>query len=383
MVLGEFYNGVLCGVMSRGAARQDSTDDAINKTQGRLPPFPFSFRCIFVSSHTSPSKMYRPILSKSDILKEAKRTLRLEATAIFKIEERLNDNFALAAKLIFNSQGRVIITGIGKSGIIGRKIAATMSSTGTAAVFMHPTEAAHGDLGMIQKSDIVMALSKSGATAEINFILPALKKIGVPIIAMTGNLTSELALAATVVIDCGVPEEACPFDLAPTASTTAMLALGDALAIVLMKEKKFTETDFALNHPSGVLGKRLTMTVGEIMATGDRVPKVPPTATLPETVLEMTSKRFGATTIVNKQGKLLGIITDGDLRRFVQSGRSGIGLTAADVMTTSPKTIRETVLAKDCLTQMENFKISQMFIVDAHHKPIGILHLHDLVKLGL
>ncbi|NTW49867.1 MAG: KpsF/GutQ family sugar-phosphate isomerase [Chlorobiales bacterium] len=297
--------------------------------------------------------------------------------------DRLDQRFLDAVKLILSAPGKVIITGMGKSGIIAQKIAATMTSTGTPAVFMHPSDAAHGDLGVVRSGDVVIGLSKSGMTEELNFILPALKKMQIPIIAMVGNLRSALATHANVVLDIAVQKEACPYDLAPTTSTTVMLAMGDALAMVLMKEKKFTQQDFALTHPRGSLGKRLTMRVSDIMAQSDRVPKVTGDVSFNDMILEMTSKRFGVTTIVNASGKLAGIFTDGDLRRLIQAGKPLSGLFAKDVMTKNPKYVQKDMLAKECLAEMENFRITQMIVCDQRKKPVGIVHLHDLVTLGL
>ncbi|NTV47392.1 MAG: KpsF/GutQ family sugar-phosphate isomerase [Chlorobiales bacterium] len=313
----------------------------------------------------------------------AQETLRLESKAIAEVADRLDQRFLDAVALILSAPGKVIITGMGKSGIIAQKIAATMTSTGTPAVFMHPSEAAHGDLGVVSKGDVVIGLSKSGMTEELNFILPTFKQMGIPIIAMVGNLRSALATHADVALDISVQKEACPYDLAPTTSTTVMLAMGDALAMVLMKEKNFTQLDFALTHPSGSLGKRLTMRVSDIMAQSDRLPKVLEDASFNDMILEMTSKRFGVTTIVNASGKLVGIFTDGDLRRLIQTGKPLSRLLAKDVMTENPKYVQKDILAKECLTEMESFRITQMIVCDQRKKPVGIVHLHDLVTLGL
>lgn len=313
----------------------------------------------------------------------AQETLRLESKAIAEVADRLDQRFLDAVALILSAPGKVIITGMGKSGIIAQKIAATMTSTGTPAVFMHPSEAAHGDLGVVSKGDVVIGLSKSGMTEELNFILPTFKQMGIPIIAMVGNLRSALAAHADVALDISVQKEACPYDLAPTTSTTVMLAMGDALAMVLMKEKNFTQHDFALTHPSGSLGKRLTMRVSDIMAQSDRLPKVLEDASFNDMILEMTSKRFGVTTIVNASGKLVGIFTDGDLRRLIQTGKPLSRLLAKDVMTENPKYVQKDILAKECLTEMESFRITQMIVCDQRKKPVGIVHLHDLVTLGL
>ncbi len=312
-----------------------------------------------------------------------KSSLSLEAHAIEDMANRLDENFEKAIELILEGSGKVIVSGMGKSGLIAQKIAATFSSTGTTAVFMHPAEAAHGDLGMVSNGDVLIGLSKSGTTEELNFILPYLQQLHVPIIAMTGNKRSQLASYSDVCLDVGVSKEACPFDLAPTSSTTAMLAMGDALAIALMHAKSFSEKDFAQTHPRGALGMRLTMRIEDIMSSENHVPKVLETASFADMMLEMTSKRFGATTIVDETGKLMGIFTDGDLRRVVQTHSNLQSQTARDLMTPNPKTATKEMLAKSCLENMEAYRITQMIICDDQQKPIGIVHLHDLVSLGI
>ncbi|ACF12564.1 KpsF/GutQ family protein [Chloroherpeton thalassium ATCC 35110] len=314
----------------------------------------------------------------------ARQTLLLESKALEAVSTRLDEQFNAAVRLILNATGKVIITGMGKSGIIAQKIAATMTSTGTPAVFMHPSEAAHGDLGVVSKGDVVIGLSKSGTTEELLYILPALKQLQVQIIAMVGNVRSALALRADAVLDVAVEKEACPYDLAPTTSTTAMLAMGDALAMALMQAKKFSQYDFAVTHPSGALGKRLTMRVADIMATRERLPIIQDTVSFTGLLLEMTSKRFGAAIVVDGEtGKLVGFFTDGDLRRIVQTGKDLSRLSAKDVMTPNPKYLTKETLAKDCLETMEAHRITQMIICDDAQKPIGIVHIHDLVSLGL
>ncbi|MBM3162036.1 MAG: KpsF/GutQ family sugar-phosphate isomerase [Chlorobi bacterium] len=312
-----------------------------------------------------------------------KAILEQEAAALCRIAERLDDDFERAIRVMQSCHGKIIISGMGKSGIIAQKIAATMASTGTTALFLHPADAAHGDLGIVCEDDVVICLSKSGTTEELNFIIPALQRVGVNIIAMTGNRRSYLAQHADIVLDTGVEQEACPFDLAPTTSTTAMLAMGDALAITLMQEKKFTHRDFALTHPKGALGKRLIMKVSDIMATGDAVPVVGEQVKLGELILEMTSKRYGVSAIVNREGRLSGIFTDGDLRRIVQKGGDFLSLPARSVMTENPKSVTPGTLAKECLDILETYRITQLVVCDDENRPVGIVHIHDLVTLGL
>jgi arabinose-5-phosphate isomerase len=276
----------------------------------------------------------------------------------------------------------VIVSGIGKSGIIARKIVATFNSTGTPSLFLHPSDAIHGDLGMVRSEDIIIIISKSGSTQELVRILPILKRIGTKIIAMVGDTNSNLASESDIILDVSVKEEACPYDLAPTASTTATLVLGDALAIALLHKKNFTEEDFAFYHPGGNLGRRLTLRIDEIMMKGEHVPIVSEHYSLHSAILEMTSKRLGATCVVDFQGKLSGIITDGDLRRLLEKTNEIVNLTAKDVMSRNPKVINQDMLASSALQLMETYKITQLIIVDGTHKPVGMIHLHDLVNLG-
>ena len=317
------------------------------------------------------------------IIENGKIILEQEALAIHLIAERLDERFSAAVELLTLSQGKIIISGMGKSGIIAQKIAATMSSTGSTALFLHPADAAHGDLGIVDHDDIVICLSKSGTTEELNFIIPALRQIGAKIIAMTGNLRSFLAVNADITLDTGIEKEACPYDLAPTTSTTAMLAMGDALAISLMQQKKFTQRDFALTHPKGSLGRRLTVQVSDIMVKGDALPLVAVTASVTDLILEMTSKRYGVSGVVHNDGTLCGIFTDGDLRRLVQSGREFLSLSAGSVMTANPKTVAPCTMARECLDILETWRITQLLVCDASQRPVGIVHIHDLMALGL
>lgn len=312
-----------------------------------------------------------------------KEVIRIEAQALESLALRIDENFAAAVDLIFNSSGRVIVTGMGKSGLVARKIVATMNSTGTAAVFLHPSDAVHGDLGMVRAEDVVICLSKSGDTEEIRQLMPMFRRIGVKIIAMVGTIESHLARQSDIVLDTSVKEEACPYDLAPTASTTATLALGDALAIALLDKRGFTREEFAMFHPGGNLGKRLLLRVEEMMVSGPNVPIVHGEVPLSDAIVEMTSKRLGATCVVDAAGKLVGIVTDGDLRRLLQRTKNVTNVTAADAMTKNPKTIRKGLLAATALEEMESFNITQLVVVDELHRPAGMLHLHDLVKAGL
>jgi arabinose-5-phosphate isomerase len=316
-------------------------------------------------------------------IERGKEVLRIEAEALRSLESKIDENFAAAVDLILNSTGRVIVTGMGKSGLVARKIVSTMNSTGTAAIFLHPSDAVHGDLGMVRAEDVVICLSKSGDTEEIRELMPMFRRIGVKVISMVGNVSSHLARESDIVLDTTVKEEACPHDLAPTASTTATLALGDALAIALLDKRGFTKEEFAMFHPGGNLGKRLLLRVEEMMVAGENVPVVRGEVPLSDAIVEMTSKRLGATCIVDSAGKLQGIITDGDLRRLLQRTKDVTNVTAAEAMTKNPKTIRKGLLAATALEEMESYNITQLVVVDDKHHPVGMLHLHDLVKAGL
>jgi arabinose-5-phosphate isomerase len=307
----------------------------------------------------------------------ARRVLRTEADAILGLIPRLDDRFDRALDLLHACTGRVVVTGMGKSGIIGHKLSATLSSTGTAAVFLHAAEAVHGDLGVVQTDDVVVALSYSGETDELIRLLEAIRRIGAKLIALTGNLASTLGQAADVALSCAVAEEACPMNLAPTASTTAMLALGDALAMALSDRKGFREEQFAHLHPGGRLGKRL-MRVESIMHDGDALPRVGPDAAMPDVVHQMSSKRLGMTCVIDAGGRLLGVITDGDLRRHMISGSDILSLKAADIMTTRPVTIARGVLAVEALRLMEERKITAVVVVNPERRAEGVIHLHDL-----
>ncbi len=317
------------------------------------------------------------------IIDNGKEVIRIEAEAVAGLSNSINDDFVKAVEIILQSKGRVVLTGMGKSGLIARKIVATFNSTGTAAIYLHPTDALHGDLGMVRSEDVVILISKSGETEEIANLIPMLKRMRVKLIAMCGNKNSRLARDCDVFLNVGVKEEACPYDLAPTASTTATLAMGDALSVALLQLRNFTEEDFAFLHPGGSLGKRLSLKIKEIMITGDRIPKVFENSSIKDVIFEITSKRLGTTCVITPDGKLTGIITDGDLRRLLERTLDIKELMAKDVMTIKPKVMKEDYLASFALQQMENYKITSLVIIDDENHPIGIIHLHDLINLGL
>jgi arabinose-5-phosphate isomerase len=323
------------------------------------------------------------LLTSEEIINKGRKVVQIESEAVLQLLERINENFSKAVELIYNSKGRVVFTGMGKSGLIARKIVATLNSTGTASIFMHPTDALHGDLGMVRKDDIVILISKSGKTEELINLIPMFKRIGVPIIGMLGELNSKIAKDCDIVLDISVKEEACPYDLAPTSSTTVSLVMGDALAIALLEMKGFTANDFAMLHPGGSLGKRLSLKISEIMYAGKDVPIVSENANLKDAILEITSKRLGTTCVVNENGVLTGIITDGDLRRLLEKTDEIKNLKAIDVMTKNPKTITKDLLASFALQLMEKYNITSLIVIDSQKKPEGMVHLHDLVKLGL
>ena len=323
------------------------------------------------------------MLTPEEILQKGKRVIAIEGKSVLSLQERINDQFVEAIKLISNCNGRVIISGIGKSGIIARKIVSTMNSTGTPALFLHPSDAVHGDLGIIQKDDVIICISYSGSTAEMVRLIPVIKRIGVKIIAMVGNTNSYLAEQANVFLDISVEEEACPLNLAPTSSSTATLVIGDALAVTLLEEKNFTKEDFAFYHPAGSLGKRLLMKIEDIMVKGKDMPIVNTETPLKDTILTITRKRLGATCVVDKTDKLVGIVTDGDLRRALQNSENLTNLTTKDIMTSEPKVIKSNILAASALTIMEQYNITQLIVIDDEHKPIGMVHIHELVKSGI
>lgn len=323
-------------------------------------------------------------MNKAVILERAKDVLNIEAKGIVSLIERLDDGFLRAVELLQGCQGKVVVTGMGKSGLIGRKIAATLSSTGTPAFFLHSGDGVHGDLGMVMKGDVVLAVSNSGETEEILKLLPHFKLLGLKIIVITGKPDSTFARAADVVVNVGVKEEACPLGLAPTASTTAALAMGDALAVVLLEKKGFKEKDFALRHPGGVLGRKLLLRVDELMHRGDQIPLVNEETPMKDALFEITSKRLGVTAVVDARGKLVGVITDGDLRRGLESKGDIFRLKAKDLMTRNPKTISTDLLAAEAVHIMEQYPITSLFVLEnGSNSPIGVIHLHDLLKAGI
>lgn len=322
-------------------------------------------------------------MNKIEIIKKGKSVIRLEAEAVAKLEERIDDNFISAIELMYNAKGRVVLSGMGKSGLIARKIVATLNSTGTAAIYLHPTDALHGDLGMVRKEDVVIMISKSGNTEELTHLVPMFKRLGVPIIGMLGVANSKLGEDCNVILNIEVSEEACPHDLAPTSSTTAALAMGDALAVALLEYRGFTAEDFALLHPGGSLGKRLSLQIKEIMSKGEKIPIVNESTNIKDTIYEISSKRFGFAAVVNDNGILLGIITDGDIRRLLERTLDIKNIKAKDIMTLGPKVIKVHYLASFALQQMETYKITSLIVTDDEEKPVGVVHLHDLLNLGL
>ena len=310
-------------------------------------------------------------------LELARKVLRIEAAAILALVDRINGDFERAVQLLFECRGRVIVTGMGKSGLICRKIAATLSSTGTSAWFLHPAEATHGDLGAIREDDVVLALSYSGETEELIRLLESIRRIGARLIALTGDPVSTLARAADVTLNCGIAKEACPMNLVPTASTTAALAMGDALAMTLLVRKGFREEDFASLHPGGKLGRRL-MRVENVMHAGESAPIVRMSTPMADVFHEMSSKRLGMTCVVNAEDRLMGIFTDGDLRRLMSRTPDVLSLTAGEAMTPRPFTISRELLAVEALRIMETHKITSVVVVDGRQKVEGVVHLHDL-----
>jgi arabinose-5-phosphate isomerase len=315
-----------------------------------------------------------------DVQAIAARVLRVEADAILGLVAKLDARFERAVELLRGCGGRVIVTGMGKSGIIGRKIAATLASTGTPAHFLHPAEGVHGDLGMVARGDVVLALSNSGETDEVLAILPPLKRLGVPIVLLTGNPQSTLAHQCEVVLDVSVSEEACPMNLAPTSSTTAALAAGDALAMALLELRGLRPEDYAALHPRGTLGWRALFRVSDLMHIGDAVPRVRTDASLEEAIVEMTKKRFGMTTVVDADGRLAGVITDGDLRRLHLRTQSIGGVRAGDIATSMPKTIGADDLAAKALEVMEAWAITSLVVLDGEGRPLGVIHMHDILR---
>lgn len=319
-----------------------------------------------------------------NILDIAKKVLKIEADAVSALTEKLNSNFEKAIEIIYNSKGRVVVTGMGKSGLVGKKIAATLASTGTPAFFLHPAEASHGDLGMVTSDDVIIAISNSGETDELINLIPFLKRFNVSLISMTGNPDSTLSKAAEATLDVSVKEEACPMGLVPTASTTATLAMGDALAVALLIKRGFKEEDFAFFHPGGSLGKKLFIKVKDLMHTGDALPFVSPDMPMIKATVEISSKRLGVAIVAGSDKRILGIITDGDLRRGIEKwGKAFFDMNAGEVMTKNPKTISEDELAVKALSIMEKYSITSIVVPDNNGKAVGIIHLHDILKQGI
>lgn len=322
-------------------------------------------------------------MTESSFQKQGKNVIALEAEAIAALSDRINAEFDRACKTMLDCSGRVVVVGMGKSGHIGGKIAATLASTGTPAFFVHPGEASHGDLGMITADDVVLAISNSGTTAEILTILPMIKHMGVKLISMTGNMSSELAQQSDIALDVSVDKEACPLNLAPTSSTTATLAMGDALAVAMLKSRNFTEEDFARSHPGGQLGRRLLLYVKDIMHSDDRLPIVSEDASLRDALLEMSSKALGMTAIVNAENRLLGIYTDGDLRRTLEQGMDVYTIGIKEVMTSNPVTTQPDKLAAEAVQLMRTKKINGLFVIDNDGRVLGALNMHDLLRAGI
>lgn len=323
-------------------------------------------------------------MNEASILQRARDVLTIEIKGVSALLERLDENFVRAVELMHHCRGKIVVTGLGKSGLICRKIAATLSSTGTPAFFLHPADGIHGDLGMVVKEDVALAVSNSGETEELLKLLPHFKLHGLELIVMTGKPDSTLAKAGDVVLNVGVAEEACPLGLAPTASTTAALVIGDALAVVLLEKKGFKEQDFAIRHPGGVLGRKLLLRVEDLLHRGDGLPLVSEEVAMKEALFEITSKRLGVTGVVDAKGDLTGIITDGDLRRGLERKGDIFKLQAKDLMTRNPKTITADRLAAEAVAIMEQHSITSLFVLEnGGRKPRGVVHLHDLVKAGI
>lgn len=316
-------------------------------------------------------------------LGDGKRVLEIEARAVQALIDRLDSKFAKAVDLLAQCKGKVVVSGMGKSGLIGQKIAATLASTGTSSFFLHPAEGVHGDLGMLARRDALMAISNSGETQELLQLLPYVERMGIPIVSLTGRMNSTLAKNSDVTLDVSVAEEACPMGLAPTASTTATLALGDALAVALLQKRGFKEEDFAQFHPGGTLGRRLLVRVKDLMHTGADLPQVTESVAGTTAMLEMTAKKLGMTTVVDQAGKLAGIITDGDLRRFIQRGGDFTKATAGELASQNPKTIGPDDLAARAVEMMERYSITTLVVTEGDRNIRGVIHLHDLLKSGI
>jgi arabinose-5-phosphate isomerase len=323
------------------------------------------------------------MLNAEELCRQGLAVIETETQAIAELSKRIDHRFAAACQHLLACEGRIVVIGMGKSGHIGNKIASTLASTGSAAFFVHPSEASHGDLGMITKKDAVLAISNSGETAEIVILLPNIQRLGIPLITLTGNPNSTLARIATINIDVSVAAEACPLGLAPTSSTTATLVMGDAVAVALLKARGFTTADFAFAHPGGTLGKRLLLQIDYFMHTGDSIPKVAEQTWVTDALLEMTQKRLGMTTVINAAGKLLGIFTDGDLRRALDKKLNLHQSKVKDVMTSPCKTLTPGTLAAEALQLMQTLKITSFPVIDQQNTVLGIIHIHDLISAGI
>ena len=317
------------------------------------------------------------------MLERAREVLEIEAEAVARLKDRLNGDFAEAVHLIVNCKGRIVVTGMGKSGAVARKIAGTLASTGSPAMFLHPAEGVHGDLGMVTSQDVVIALSNSGETDELNAILPVLKRIGAKMIGLVGRMDSTVAKASDVALDVSVEKEACPLGLAPTASTTAAMALGDALALCVMEERKFTVEDYAVLHPAGTIGRRLTLTVADVMRTDDRLAVVPDTQLVRDVLFAITKAGAGAAVVVDKDGRVAGLITDGDVRRHMLADEACLSRAAAEIMTRNPHVIAPDQFATEGLRILELFKIGEIPVLDSDRRPVGMLMLKDLFRAGI
>ncbi len=322
-------------------------------------------------------------MTLSKINELAKEVLEIEANSILRLKNNIGGEFDKAIDILYSCKGRVIVTGMGKSGLIGKKIAATMSSTGTPSYFLHPAESTHGDSGVITRNDVIIAISNSGETQELMNLLPLIKRFGCPMIGMTGNMNSTLAKTSEVVLDISVEKEACPLGKAPTASTTATLAMGDALAVCLMEKKGFTKEDFLMYHPSGKLGKGLTYKVKDLMITGDRMPLVSDSDSFQSVINTISEYKLGMAMILDSESKLSGVLTDGDIRRTIIKYSDLSTLKVKDVMTSNPKRITEDAYAASALNLMEKYSITALAVVDENNVPVGVIHVHDLLRAGV
>jgi arabinose-5-phosphate isomerase len=340
-------------------------------------------RRVTTSKVTKPKGVRSAAPKSRTSLDAGRRVLDIEARAVQALVQRLDGGFSEAVDLLYDCKGKVVVSGMGKSGLIGQKIAATMASTGTPSFFLHPAEGLHGDLGMVARGDVLIAISNSGETQEILQLLPFMERMGIPVMAIVGRMSSTLAKNSTVALDVSVAEEACPMGLAPTASTTATLAMGDALAVALLEKRGFKEQDFAQFHPGGTLGRRLLVKVRDVMHVGKELPQVRETVSASEAILEMSAKKLGMTTVVDQAGALAGIITDGDLRRFFQRGGDFSNTTAGSLASRHPKLIGPDELAAKAVEMMERYSITTLVVADTVKHIVGVVHLHDLLKHGI